>query len=251
MILVTGLAVTLFTLSRTAWPQPASFVSTSVTPPSVMNTATLPPLNVAGLPGVELVRTYRLSLSFTMSMTRGPCGCAAWAGGACKSIPAVTAIESEPTNRITPSRALRFMSSPPERKTLPYNERRIEKPEPLEASVDDAAGVAALMGIAFGGDPERVALHAAAQCSPEGLRYVRHSCPACQDLRRRSAFNVAQAFRPAVIGVARGEMTCLRWTGANSVVRGSRGWRGSRSAATLKGSPYVARTKGSPYVPMT
>src|SRR5712692_1932218 len=142
MILVTGLPVTLFTLSRTAWPQPASFVSTSVTPPSVMNTATLPPLNVAGLPGVELVRTYRLSLSFTMSMTRGPCGCAAWAGGACKSIPAVTAIESEPTSRITPSRTLRFMSSPPERKTLPYNERRIEKPELLEASVDHAAGIA-------------------------------------------------------------------------------------------------------------
>jgi len=30
--------------------------------------------------------------------------------------------------------------------------------------------------------------------SPEGLRDVRRSCPACQDLRRRSAFNVAQAF---------------------------------------------------------
>src|SRR6266581_380803 len=119
MILVTGLVVTLFTLSRTAWPQPASFVSTSVTPPSVMNTATLPPLNVAGFPGVELVRTYRLSLSFTMSMTRGPCGCAACARDPCKSVRAVTAIESEPNNRSTPSRTLRFMSSPPERKTLP------------------------------------------------------------------------------------------------------------------------------------
>ncbi len=29
----------------------------STTPPLVMNTPTLPPLNVASLPGVELVRT--------------------------------------------------------------------------------------------------------------------------------------------------------------------------------------------------
>ena len=57
MMRVIGLSVTLFTLSSTAWPQPASLSSTSVTPPSVMNTATLPPLKVAALPGVELVRT--------------------------------------------------------------------------------------------------------------------------------------------------------------------------------------------------
>jgi hypothetical protein len=57
MMRVIGLLVTLFTLSSTAWPQPASLSSTSVTPPSVMNTATLPPLNVAWLPGVELVST--------------------------------------------------------------------------------------------------------------------------------------------------------------------------------------------------
>ena len=47
MMRVTGLLVTLFTLSGTAWPQPASLSSTSVTPPSVMNTATLPPLNAS------------------------------------------------------------------------------------------------------------------------------------------------------------------------------------------------------------
>ena len=46
-----GLSVTLLTLSSTAWPQPFSLVSTSVTPPSVMNTATLPPLKVAGVAG--------------------------------------------------------------------------------------------------------------------------------------------------------------------------------------------------------
>src|SRR5947208_16859536 len=98
MILVTGLVVTLFTLSRTAWPQPASFVSTSVTPPSVMNTATLPPLNVAGFPGVELVRTYRLSLSFTKSMTRGPCGCAAFARHPGQPVRAAAALDAQPNN---------------------------------------------------------------------------------------------------------------------------------------------------------
>src|SRR5262245_6651132 len=78
MIRVTGLSVTVFSLSRIAWPQPASFVSTSVTPPSVINTATSPPLNVVRSAGLELVRTYRLSFSFSRSMTRGP---AAWAAG--------------------------------------------------------------------------------------------------------------------------------------------------------------------------
>ena len=57
MMVVIGLSVTLLTLSSTAWPQPFNLVSTSVTPPSVMNTATLPPLNVAGFPGVDVVRT--------------------------------------------------------------------------------------------------------------------------------------------------------------------------------------------------
>src|SRR5580693_4379947 len=70
-----------------------------------MNTETLPPLNVAALPGVELVRTYRLSLSFTMSITFGPADGACWA-----------AIDSAPAASITASRTLRFISNPPKRK---------------------------------------------------------------------------------------------------------------------------------------
>src|SRR5476649_1777242 len=105
MILVIGLSVTLFTLSSTAWPQPASLSSTRVTPPSVMNTATLPPLNVAALPGVELVRTYRLSFSFTMSMTFG-------AAGVC------AAIDAAPAASRMPNSTLRFMSDPPWKRRL-------------------------------------------------------------------------------------------------------------------------------------
>ena len=56
MIVVTGLVVIDFTRSRNVWPHVASFVSTRTTPPFVMSTPTLPPLNVASLPGVELVR---------------------------------------------------------------------------------------------------------------------------------------------------------------------------------------------------
>src|SRR5580704_10346564 len=106
MIVVIGLLLTLLTLSSTAWPQPASLSSTSVTPPSVMNTATLPPLNAA-FPGEELVRTYRLSLSFTMSITFGPA-----AGGCC------AAIDNVPAASTTPSKTLRFISKPPEKETL-------------------------------------------------------------------------------------------------------------------------------------
>ncbi len=112
MMRVIGLSVTLFTLSSTAWPQPASLSSTSVTPPSVMNTATLPPLKVAALPGVELVRTYRLSFSFMMSMIFG-------AAGVCAAIDAAPAASS------VPSRTMRFMSAPPtETKTLPRTRGR-------------------------------------------------------------------------------------------------------------------------------
>src|ERR1700694_4575436 len=100
MIVVIGLLVTLLPLSSTAWPQPASLSSTSVTPPSVMNTATLPPLNVAAFPGVELVRTYRLSLSFRMSTTFGPAAGGCWA-----------AIDSVPAASTTPSKTLRFISN--------------------------------------------------------------------------------------------------------------------------------------------
>src|SRR4051794_14270271 len=101
MMRVIGLLVTLFTLSRTACPQPASLSSISVTPPSVMNTATLPPLKVAAFPGVELVSTYRLSLSLTMSMVFGP---AAAAGGGCAA-----ARDREKTASSAPSRNRRVM----------------------------------------------------------------------------------------------------------------------------------------------
>ena len=43
MMWVTGLSVTVFTLSMIAWPQLASLVSTSTTPLAVTNTAVLPP----------------------------------------------------------------------------------------------------------------------------------------------------------------------------------------------------------------
>ena len=43
-------------------------------PVLVMKTETLPPLKVALSPGVELVRMYRLSRSFCISMTLGPAG---------------------------------------------------------------------------------------------------------------------------------------------------------------------------------
>ena len=62
MIVVTGFGVIDFTLSSSAWPQPASLVSTSVTPASVMNTDTLPPLNARAASGSTLVITKRLSL---------------------------------------------------------------------------------------------------------------------------------------------------------------------------------------------
>ena len=57
MMVVTGLFVTDFTLSSSVGPQPANLVSTSVTPASVMNTATLPPLNDSRGVGLELVIT--------------------------------------------------------------------------------------------------------------------------------------------------------------------------------------------------
>ena len=45
MMRVIGLLVTDLTRSTIVGPKPGSLVSTSVTPLSVMNTATLPPLN--------------------------------------------------------------------------------------------------------------------------------------------------------------------------------------------------------------
>ena len=67
MIIVTGFGVMPLIFSSSAGPHTASLVSTSVTPASVMNTETLPPLNVAALPGVDEVITKRLSFSFTTS----------------------------------------------------------------------------------------------------------------------------------------------------------------------------------------
>src|SRR5579862_2259696 len=109
MIVVTGLSVTLLILSSIACPHPASFVSTSVTPPSVTNTDTLPPLNVSLLPGVELSSTQRLSRSFCISMTRGACA------GACD---AAAAIENAPAASTIPSTIVRFIDSFPVRRSL-------------------------------------------------------------------------------------------------------------------------------------
>ena len=47
MMRVIGLLVTDLTRSTSVGPNPGSFESTSVTPLSVMNTATLPPLNAS------------------------------------------------------------------------------------------------------------------------------------------------------------------------------------------------------------
>jgi hypothetical protein len=72
-----------------------------------MNTATFPPLNVAAFPGVELVRTYKLSFSFWMSITFGPAGCG---GAGCWC--AATAIDNDPATSRLPNRVVRFMISP-------------------------------------------------------------------------------------------------------------------------------------------
>jgi hypothetical protein len=66
MIVVIGLLVTVFTLSRMTCPHPASLVSTSTTPVSVMKTAVLPPLNAARSVGFDPVIMYRLSLTFSI-----------------------------------------------------------------------------------------------------------------------------------------------------------------------------------------
>ena len=65
MMRVIGLFVTLLTRSTIVGPKPGSFASTSVTPPSVMNTATLPPLNAVRSSTPEPVRMYRLSFTFS------------------------------------------------------------------------------------------------------------------------------------------------------------------------------------------
>jgi hypothetical protein len=67
MILVTGFGVSSLIFSRIGAPQPASFVSTTVTPLAPMNTVVLPP---------PPFNTYRLSLSLSTCTTFG------WAAGA-------------------------------------------------------------------------------------------------------------------------------------------------------------------------
>ena len=66
MMRVMGLLVTLLTRSTIVGPKPGSLASTIVTPPSVMNTATLPPLNADVSSAPEPVMTYRLSLTFSI-----------------------------------------------------------------------------------------------------------------------------------------------------------------------------------------
>src|SRR5499427_10486492 len=66
MMRVIGLLVTLFTRSMIVGPKPGSLASTIVTPLSVMNTATLPPLNADVSSAPDPVMTYRLSLTFSI-----------------------------------------------------------------------------------------------------------------------------------------------------------------------------------------
>ena len=47
MIVVIGLSVTVLILSSRTWPHPASLVSTTTTPASVMKTPVLPPANAS------------------------------------------------------------------------------------------------------------------------------------------------------------------------------------------------------------
>jgi hypothetical protein len=57
MMRVTGLFVTVLIRSRIVGPHPGSFVSTSVTPLSVMNTAVLPPLKASCFSAPDPVMT--------------------------------------------------------------------------------------------------------------------------------------------------------------------------------------------------
>jgi hypothetical protein len=65
MIVVIGLLVSSFTLSMIGCPQPGIFVSTTVTPAAVTNTAVFPP---------PPFRMNRLSASFSTSTTFGSAG---------------------------------------------------------------------------------------------------------------------------------------------------------------------------------
>src|SRR6516162_9490356 len=89
MSVVTGLLVSVLILSRIGCPQPGFLASTTTTPFVVMNTAVLPP--PLGPPGA-LLNTYKLSLSFSSTITLGPF-CAAACGAPCR---AVTTIDNAP-----------------------------------------------------------------------------------------------------------------------------------------------------------
>src|SRR5437773_50348 len=91
---VTGLLVSSLILSRTGWPQPGFFASTTTTPVPVMNTAVFPPPPLS---------TNRLSLSFSTSTILGAC-CPA--PPACR---AATTIDSAPTPISTPRATLLFI----------------------------------------------------------------------------------------------------------------------------------------------
>ena len=84
MIRVTGLFVTVLIFSSNGRPHPGSFVSTTVTPSAVMNTALLPPPPFI---------TYRLSFSLSTSTTIGA-GCPA----VCWNAPTVIDSAPAPTN---------------------------------------------------------------------------------------------------------------------------------------------------------
>src|SRR6185503_6790021 len=90
MSVVTGLSVSVLILSRTGWPQPGFFESTTTTPVEVMNTDVFPP---------PPLRTYWLSFSF---VTISP---SADGAGAC----CATAIDSVPTTSNEPRMMRRFM----------------------------------------------------------------------------------------------------------------------------------------------
>ena len=81
MIVVTGLSVTDLIFSSSTCPHPASFVSTTMTPVSVMKTPVLPPLNMLRSVGSDPVIMYRLSFTFSIFVAAsaacdGVAGCA-------------------------------------------------------------------------------------------------------------------------------------------------------------------------------
>ena len=94
MMWVTGLSVTVFTLSMIAWPQFASLVSTRTTPLAVMKAAVLPP------PPVIM---NRLSFTFSIPATFGP------AGACCSAANGAAAMARVPARVTMPSASARVM----------------------------------------------------------------------------------------------------------------------------------------------